>query len=152
MAESNRTVSLASHAEPSPHLYFLYRGGWHDARVLSLHAWGVRLETDVVPPIGTLLVLQPRPDVTAGATWRLVVAIERRRLPEHDPSRVGRAFSASWVRACVTPQEEASLNEALDHLDGDTDDATGIALLEPREADDVIRQAILVMGTGDDGA
>lgn len=117
--------------------------------MISLHAWGVRIVSDAIPPVGTLLVLQPKPDVTEGATWRLVVAVERRRLPEAQRLSSPRAFSASWVRACVTKEQEAGVEELIERMALEAD-AGGIALLEPREADDVLRQALLVIGTEDE--
>lgn len=133
--------------ERSPRLYFLYGDGWHEGTVVSLHAWGVRVESDITPPVGSLLVLQPRPDATEGATWRLVVAVDRRRLPREELERSSRAFSASWVRACFGAEGPRVMARLAAELEDDG--AAAFRLLEPREADDVLRQAVMVLGTDD---
>lgn len=128
-----------------PRLYFLYGDGWHEGVVMSLHAWGVRIDSDISPPVGSLLVLQPRPDAAEGATWRLVVTVDRRRLPPDEVERAPQAFSATWVRACAG-REGLQAIASLAELEADPE-AGAFRLIEPREPDDVLRQAVLVLGT-----
>lgn len=131
----------------APRLYFMVADGWHEGVVVSLHAWGVRVESDISPPVGSLLVLQPQPDATEGATWRLVVAVDRRRLPREELERSPQAFSASWVRACFGAEGPRVMARLAEELEDDGEAA--FRLLEPREADDVLRQAVMVLGSDD---
>lgn len=145
MTRSNTARQHPSRAE-LPRLFFLYGDGWHEGVVVSLHAWGVRVDSDIAPPVGSLLVLQPRPDATQGATWRLVVTVDRRRLPREEIERAPRAFSATWVRACAGADGLRVLAALAAELEADPEGG-GCRLIEPREADDVLRQAVLVLGT-----